>query len=728
MYSDLTPQKQSIIPGKKGHLFSVKRVASFHHSPRFASSSFDGTVRIWDGEKQEKVLFFFSEAIEGLTITSDDKKIIVVLADSSKVFLYNLKDEKTHEIGSGLAIRNLFGINPSSTKVAFVTYDDDVYVYDLSSQKLGSRLFVENVSGDSLVWINDDIFCIPKRNGNVVLINSEKRTIMQEIPVHDGLITSICRDGDMIVTVSEDGTGNILDLEFNPQFGFKIDFTPISVDYSARTGMAVVAGERNLLIVNTNTGELLSHSHSLSGCNAVITLDSKIIKGTGEHDISIFSTTGEILYQIDGHSHTAEFVSFLGEDTVIFASGDNHVHQLNYSTGQDQILAKHKETVSSVLYIPSRNLVIAGAYDDTISIWDLINQSEVKRIKKVPLVTALASSPSDDIFVAACSGDNTLHVFTIEGKKQTKWAAHDDFISSVFFMNDEVIVSGGDDGFIKFWKRNGKLISSIETKSPIKSIGTTLEFDYNVTGHENGDLIFWEKISNRKISSHNINAPIQRVKVIDNSLLLFAAQNQLYLMQMDGHHITNVQEVCQHTEPIRGIHWQEKPEKIITVAHCIEIFETTFVAESDLIPPPIIELIADEGAESPSTILFTPGQMEEEVELPEVSEDVRSNEDPASIPKKPPISLSDIEHLTKISDYLATITQQVKEIVVPELKSFGIDPSALEKSLDQVQENLKERLTEYSEEETKAEEPLEKIPPKEKKPDWTSIDWGGRKR
>ena len=60
------------------------RVASFHHSPRFASSSFDGTVRIWDGEKQEKVLFFFSEAIEGLSITPDDNNIIVVLAGNGK--------------------------------------------------------------------------------------------------------------------------------------------------------------------------------------------------------------------------------------------------------------------------------------------------------------------------------------------------------------------------------------------------------------------------------------------------------------------------------------------------------------------------------------------------------------------------------------------------------------------------------------------------------------------
>ncbi|MFX0014867.1 MAG: WD40 repeat domain-containing protein [Promethearchaeota archaeon] len=723
MYGDLSPQIKLLFPGKEGHLFSVMRVASFHSSPRFASSSFDGTVRIWEDLKQKKVLFFFSEAIEGLSITPDDSKIIVVLADSSKCFLYNLIEEQMNEIGSGLAFRNILGTNQSGTKTALVTFNDEVYIYHHASQKLSPRIFVENVSGNSLIWVDDDVLCIPKRNGNVVLINSVKRSIEQEIPVHDGLITSICRDGERIVTVSEDGTGKFLDLDFNPQFGFKIEFTPISVDYRAQAGIAVVTGERKMLLVNTNTGEILSHDHSLSGCNTVITLDSKIIKGTGEHNISIFSLTGEPISQISGHSHTAEFVSFLGKSNIIFASGDNQVHQLNYSTGQDQILAKHNETVSSVLFLRSKNFVIAGSFDDTISIWDLTNQSEVKRIKKVPLVTALAKSPSEDIFVAACSGDNTLHVFTSEGKRQTNWAAHDDFISSVFFMNDEVIISGSDDGLIKFWKRNGKLISSIETKSPVKSIGTTLEFDYNVSGHENGDLTLWEKISNRKINSYNVNAPIQRIKVVDNTLLLFAAKNRLYLMQMDGYHIINVQEVCQHTDPIRGILWQQKPDKIVTVAHSIEIFETTFVTESEIVP-------VVEETDSSSTIVFAPEDLEEKQTVPEsISNGIESEQIRKEIltSGSKTITTTDIEHLVKISEYLTTVNQQIREVIIPELNSFGIDASALENSLNDVQEKIKDQLTEHGNEERGVQEKSENILSQEKKPDWTSIDWGKRK-
>ena len=87
-----------------------------------------------------------------------------------------------------------------------------------------------------------------------------------------------------------------------------------------------------------------------------------------------------------------------------------------------------------------------------------------------------------------------------------------------------------------------------------------------------------------------------------------------------------------------------------------------------------------------------------------------------------------IEHLQKISAYLTTISQQIKELVIPELKSFRIDTDALEKSLEDVRGNLTKRLAEHREEKEEVVETVEDTPPQEKKPDWTSIDWGKRKR
>ncbi|MHA2307071.1 MAG: hypothetical protein ACXACU_16955, partial [Candidatus Hodarchaeales archaeon] len=625
-----------------------------------------------------------------------------------------------------LVIRNLFGTNPGNTRTAIVTFDDDVYIYDHNTGNVGTRIYIENVSGDSLMWLNDDIFCVPKRNGTIVVINSEKLSIEKEIKVHEGLITSICRSKDNIITVSEDGTGKVLDLDFNPKFGFKIPFTPLSVDYNVQVGTIVVSGDRNLLLVNTNTGDIVTYDQGLSGCNAIITADSKIIKGTGQNEITIYSELGEEISKIDGRSHTAEYVVNLVNNRIIFASGDKQVHLLDCSSGEDQTLAKHKETISSVIFLPSKNYVIAGAYDDTVSIWDLTNHSEIKRIKKLPLVTALSESPSNEFFVIACSGDNTLHLFTTEGTKKTSWKAHDEYISTVRFMNDEVIISGSDDDNLKFWNLKGKLISSIQTTSPVKSIDTAPESEYNVTGHLNGELNFFEKITNRKIASFKADGQVQRIKVINGSYILFAAQNILYLLQMDGHHIVDVHELTTHTEPIRGIFWNENPPKVISIAHNIEVMETEFVPGGEYPISFSEEAISEES--SPSTVIFAPRGLDEE--LGSVEDDkIFTQGEVADLTKPIDLSPTDIEHLTKIKEYLTTINLQISDLVIPKLQKYGIISSNMKISIEKVQEEINQILREAEESEDILEEPSKKdSKSKEKKPDWTSIDWGRRRK
>ncbi len=715
MYKELIPKSELIFPGQTGHLFSVMRLASFNSSLKFASSSFDGTVRIWENEEQKKVLFYFPEAIEGLEITPDDKKIIVVLGNSSKAYIYNLETDELKEIGKNLVIRNLFRTNPSCSKTAFVTFDDDVYIYDHETGKVNSQLYIENVSGDSLVWLNDDNFCVPKRNGSIAVINSINKTIEQEIQLHDGLITSICIDNNILVTVSEDGTGKVIDLEFNAKFGFKINFTPLSVDYNAQAGLISVSGDRNLLIVNIESGDIINKSLELSGSNSIITNDFKIIKGTGENDITIFSDSGEPISKIKGRSLTAELVADIGNNRVVFASGDKRVHLLDYSSNEDQTLATHKETISSVLYIPLKDYIISGAYDDSIVIWDMQNQTEVKRIKRLQLVTALARSPSDDLFVAACSGDYTLHVFSIEGNKQTSWEAHEDFISSILFMNEEVIISGSDDGTLKFWKLNGKLISSIQTGSPIKSIDTTLEYDYNITGHQNGELNFYEKITNRKVNSYIVNRPIQRIKIINSSYVLFASQNILYLMHMDGFHIVDVFKICEHTEPVRGIFWYENPPRIISFAHNTEIIETQFLPSTDLPSLSLEEVESDES--SSTTVIFAPGESEETQSLGE-------SEDESPLLKAATLTSTDVEHLTRILEYLNAVDQQLKNLITPKLQSYDIDTRNMQRTIDLVLDEINKKLRDFDE----IHEPTDdKQVEKEKEADWTSIDWGRRK-
>ncbi len=454
-----------LFSGGTGHRFSVMRVSAFHHSNRVASCSFDGTVRIWNDLSQEDVLFSFSEAIESLEVTPDDNKIIFVLANSSKAFIFDLTTKNLLEIGRGKVFRALFGTNPTSTTTGLITFEDELYFYDHSSQILSSPVYIENISGDSLIWINENSICIPRRNGSIAVVDKNTRSLINEYQLHEGLVSSIWKDGEEIVTVSEDGTGKIFDHQFNPVSGFKVPFTPQSVCYSKKSNLIVVSGDRNLMFVERSTGSIELTHQELTGCNPAISKNSVVYRGTGENNITLYSEKGEALNIINGRTKTAEDVEFLNSSSLVYASGDRYLHRFEFMNGEDESLVAHSESVSSVVYNPDAEVIIAGSFDDSVSIWDLKNRNEIKRIKNVPLVTSLSLSPDFSSFGVACSADNSIHVFNKKGELISRWDAHDDFISTVHFLNDEILVSGSDDESLRFWKLNGKLISKVNVSS-----------------------------------------------------------------------------------------------------------------------------------------------------------------------------------------------------------------------------------------------------------------------
>ena len=709
----MLPQSTTVFSGVSGHRFSVMKLSPFHHTARIASCSFDGTVRIWENDKQYKVLFFFSEAVEGLEVTPDDSKIIVVLSDSSKLFIYDLENKILNEIGKGHVFRSFFpATSPDSNKTAVITFEDELFIYEHHNQNLGSRVSVENVSGDSLIWLDNETCCVPKRDGNVVCVDSTTRTIKSQHRIHDGLITSICKDGDEIVTVSEDGTGKIHDLEFNPKFGFKLKFTPQSVCYSAKDKLIIVAGDRNLLFVDVHTGELTLTTQELTGCNTIINYESQIYRGTGEHDITVYSNTGQELRKILGRESTAEAVAFLRADELLFGSGDNSVHLLNYSSGNDEELVKHSETISDVLYNPITQNIIASSFDDTISIYNLETRNELNRIKEVPLPTTLALSPSREFFAAGCSADNSIHVFHSTGEEFANWEAHEDFIGVIFFLNDEVVVSGSDDKFVRFWKPNGKLLTSLKMKASVKAVHTTPEFDYTVIGLENGDLLLFEKITNREIAKHSVSTSIQCIEVINNSLIFFAAKNILFSMNLDGPNIISVKEVTHHTEPIKGLFWDEKTKKITSIDHSIEIIETNFVDNTE-------EKLQEETFDTSSTVVFAPSESYDELQ-PEVKEKLRNEDEQQSI--------QDNDSLIKIKEYLSTISKQLTDLIQPKLKEIGINSEPLQIALKEIEEQVSRKVKHLQDRTIHQSGQSDEEKKTEQESEWKSFDWGSKKR
>jgi len=118
---------------------------------------------------------------------------------------------------------------------------------------------------------------------------------------------------------------------------------------------------------------------------------------------------------------------------------------------QIRVLAGHTDTISSVKSQPVEPQVITGSHDSTIRCWDLISgkaSSILTNHKKS--VRSVGIHPTEYTFYSA-SADNIKTWKCPEGKFMRNISGHNAIVNTTAINRDNVLVSAGDNGTMKFW-------------------------------------------------------------------------------------------------------------------------------------------------------------------------------------------------------------------------------------------------------------------------------------
>ena len=121
------------------------------------------------------------------------------------------------------------------------------------------------------------------------------------------------------------------------------------------------------------------------------------------------------------------------------------------SRAEIHVLTGHKDSVSSILTNSVDPQVITASHDSTIKLWDLAAgkcMTTLTHHKKG--VRALAACPREATFVSA-SADCLKKWQLRDGKFLKNFTGHDAIVNTVAINDDEVCISGGDDGSMRFW-------------------------------------------------------------------------------------------------------------------------------------------------------------------------------------------------------------------------------------------------------------------------------------
>lgn len=174
---------------------------------------------------------------------------------------------------------------------------------------------------------------------------------------------------------------------------------------------------------------------------------------------------------------------------------------------QIKVLAGHTNTVSSIQSQPVDPQVITGSHDSTIRCWDLIAgkaSSILTNHKKS--VRAVGIHPTEYTFHSA-SADNIKVWKCPEGSFMRNISGHNTIINSLAINNDNVLVSGGDNGTLYFWDYktgyNFQQITGVAQPGSLDSENGILAMTFDMTGSR---LITCEADKSIKIYAEDLEA------------------------------------------------------------------------------------------------------------------------------------------------------------------------------------------------------------------------------
>ncbi|KAL4655971.1 U3 small nucleolar RNA-interacting protein 2 [Arapaima gigas] len=263
----------------------------------------------------------------------------------------------------------------------------------------------------------------------------------------------------------------------------------------------------------------LLRGHKLSVTCLVISPDDKFIFSASK-DCSIIKwdvESGRKLHTVPGGrkgtedrhvGHTAHVLCMaISSDGKYLATGDMNKLIMIWEAATCKHLYKftgHRDAVSGLSFRKGSHDLYSASHDRSVKVWNVAENAYVETLFGHQDVITGLDSLSRERCVTAGGRDQTVRVWKITEESQLVFHGHQGSIDCIQLINEEHMISGGDDGSLAMWSVNRKKPlctvkqahgsygdTGLEQPCWISSVATLHNSDTVASGSHNSKVQLW---------------------------------------------------------------------------------------------------------------------------------------------------------------------------------------------------------------------------------------------
>lgn len=247
-----------------------------------------------------------------------------------------------------------------------------------------------------------------------------------------------------------------------------------------------------------------------------------------------------------GSSIQAIEISPVNPSLVASGSDDNTIKLWNLLDNTTTTLTGHTEKVNSVTFSPNGQLLATGSNDCQIKIWDVNKKQVITTFSHIfpesslSAVNSLSFSPDGKMLASA--GYQSVKLWDVDGWIEKQTLKHVDWVHAVVFSPNGELLAAVDGGQIKIWDVNQqKVIEQLHGDSDwIGAIAFSPDSQTFVSGGSEGRIILWSVLNWKTIREYKDVSSISDLDFSQDGKSITSAGNSVVVWNVkNGERVTS---------------------------------------------------------------------------------------------------------------------------------------------------------------------------------------------